>query len=334
MSLQASRYSAFVSYRRLPKDTYWAEWLVASLSDFETPKALKLRGTPEKVGPLFRDDNEIAASSDLSGELKAALWDSSYLIVVCSPETPKSNWVRAEIALFQHWGRADHVLALLIEGGPEDSYPELLRQYRMVGEGRETVMELIVPAGADVTPRQNKTEQELKELARNRILSTLLGCSFAQLRESLEEERRSETVIEYFHDVVRRRGIPEGLGELTAQQVSHREYSYQFEIRAGRVQRVRRVDSHGILREGGDEIAQWDVTYRSSGAVEAVDQRNRHGGVKVRESYSRDGRTVDFLREDDTAVAQAGFVGGMGFAQKLVADLQARRSGIVRHRLD
>src|SRR5579871_6870250 len=133
------KYSVFVSYRRLPEDTRWAEWLVESLGNFDTPEPLRKKGVPERVGLIFRDDNEMSASSDLSGDLKAALWNSSYLIVVCSPNTPKSDWVRAEIDLFKHWQRSDRILVLLTEGRPEESFPSELRQYRMVGDGPATV---------------------------------------------------------------------------------------------------------------------------------------------------------------------------------------------------
>ena len=56
------KYSVFVSYRRLPEDTRWAEWLVETLGNFDTPEPLRKKGVPERVGLIFRDDNEMSGA--------------------------------------------------------------------------------------------------------------------------------------------------------------------------------------------------------------------------------------------------------------------------------
>jgi hypothetical protein len=102
MNPNARDYAAFVSYRHQPEDKRWAEWLVEALETFETPDELVRAGTRRRIGKVFRDDNELGASADLTDAIKKALYASEYLIVVCSPATPSSQWVRTEIRYFQH----------------------------------------------------------------------------------------------------------------------------------------------------------------------------------------------------------------------------------------
>ena len=84
------RYDAFISYRHLELDRTWAKWLHKALETFRTPKALVAAGAPARIKRVFRDEEELPASSDLSGVINEALEQSRYLIVVCSSRTPES----------------------------------------------------------------------------------------------------------------------------------------------------------------------------------------------------------------------------------------------------
>ena len=83
------RYRAFISYRHTDNDRKWARWLIEKLETFRTPSALVKRGAPARIGQIFRDDDEIPAANDLSGQIQAALSTCQFLIVVCSPATPR-----------------------------------------------------------------------------------------------------------------------------------------------------------------------------------------------------------------------------------------------------
>ena len=208
---QVYEYAAFVSYRRIPADRRWAEWLIEALETFETPPALVQRGVSPKIGRLFRDDDEMATSADVGQHIRSMLWASEYLIVVCSPETPQSDWVRAEIQLFKHWGREDKILTLLTEDPPRTVIPPELRHWKMTGLGRDVVMEMQEPAAASVAPQQGRTEEELKSLARDQLASRLLGCPFNELRDCQLERERRKTSVAYFEAQVRRGVRPRAL---------------------------------------------------------------------------------------------------------------------------
>jgi len=121
MRAETPRYAAFVSYRHLPRDRNWAIRIFRALESYRTPTALQREAFPDRIGRLFRDEDEIPASSDLSDQIKDALAHADFLIVVCSPDTPASRWIRREIELFQEMGKGDRVIPLLIAGEPEES---------------------------------------------------------------------------------------------------------------------------------------------------------------------------------------------------------------------
>ena len=50
-----------------------------------------------------------------------------WLIVLCTPDTPNDPSVLEQIRLFTERGLYQHILALLVEGEPEQSFPEPLR---------------------------------------------------------------------------------------------------------------------------------------------------------------------------------------------------------------
>ena len=100
------------------------------------------------------------------------------------------------------------------------------------------------------------------------------------------------------------------------------------------MRRIQRVNGHGMLRDDDDGVAQWDIAYRSDGAVESIEHRDRHGQVKHKENFSRNLRFVDFVRDDDVAAPRDAFAGEMGFDDDQRSDLHKRKAAIVRHLLD
>ncbi|MGA7317211.1 MAG: TIR domain-containing protein [Silvibacterium sp.] len=168
------RYAAFISYRHVDPDRKWAKWLHTRLESYRIPKAImKGRKASSRIGRVFRDEEELAASADLSHEIRTALQESQFLVVVCSPAAPASRWVNQEIKEFDALGRRNNILALLTSGEPDQSFPPAL-------------MELgIEPLAADVREGSRRATKE----AELRILATLVGCRFDDLRQR-EQERR------------------------------------------------------------------------------------------------------------------------------------------------
>jgi hypothetical protein len=150
-------YDAFISYRHVARDRKWAEWLIDALERYRAPFSLQQKGLPTRLRKVFRDEDEVPASSDLNDQILQALVASRFLIVVCSAFTPRSKWVQRQIQIFNELGRGDQILVLLTEGEPGDSFPEalLVRRREVVDSdgSKRIVEEDKEPLAADVRPR-------------------------------------------------------------------------------------------------------------------------------------------------------------------------------------
>src|SRR4051812_17055413 len=105
---ETSRYAAFISYRHVEPDRGWALWLHRTLESYRTPRSLVREfGIRARVGRVFRDEDELSATSDLTREIEQALEQSQFLIVVCSRRTPESHWINEEVRRFRQRGRRD-----------------------------------------------------------------------------------------------------------------------------------------------------------------------------------------------------------------------------------
>ena len=189
-----TRYNAFISYRHCEPDRRWAKWLHRALETYRPPRALVRSGVPARIRRVFRDEDELPASADLSRAIDEALEQSRYLIVVCSPRTLESRWVNQEIVRFREMGRGDRILALLVEGEPGEAFPLALREIRtrITGEGGATREEIehVEPLAVDVRASRTERPAELERMARLRLAACILGCRFDDLRQRDQERHR------------------------------------------------------------------------------------------------------------------------------------------------
>lgn len=198
---QTARYDAFISYRHVDPDRRWAKWLHARLETYRVPRRFAAEsGVPTRLRRVFRDEEEMPASANLSKEIDAALRQSRYLIVVCSPRTPESRWVCQEIEKFRELGRGDRILALLIEGEPGESFPRPLREICRIdalpGTGSTDRIEEIEPLAADVRAKRREAPRCLKRYAVMKCMAAILGCRLDDLaRRDEERSRRRRTLV-------------------------------------------------------------------------------------------------------------------------------------------
>ena len=128
---KAVRYHAFISYRHADNKEdgrRWASWMHHALETFEIPADLvgtkNQRGDviPERIFPIFRDEDELPADADLGGAITRALDRTEFLIVLCSPKSVASKYVADEIDYFKSLGNSDRVMAAIIDGEPNVSW--------------------------------------------------------------------------------------------------------------------------------------------------------------------------------------------------------------------
>lgn len=115
------RYKAFLSYAHADRKT--AAWLFRRIERFRTPQGLvgadgRWGEVAARLTPVFRDREELPTMSALGEALLAALKESEFLIVLCSPAAARSRWVNEEIRAFRALNGAARVLSIIAEGDP------------------------------------------------------------------------------------------------------------------------------------------------------------------------------------------------------------------------
>jgi tetratricopeptide (TPR) repeat protein len=189
MNLTQYRYKAFITYSH--KDKKWGDWLHRALETYRVPYGLVGKETqygpiPKRLFPVFRDREELPTSSKLGEIIAQALWNSSHLIVICSPRAAKSLWVNEEIRYFKSLGRADRVLCLIVDGEPNASDMPGLEQRECfppaamyeLGEDGNLSMTRCEPIAADA-----RFEKDEKRNALLKLIAGMIGVGFDDLKQ-------------------------------------------------------------------------------------------------------------------------------------------------------
>ncbi len=198
------KYDAFISYRHAPMDIEVSEMIHKQLENLRVPKAIRKSSGKRKIERVFRDQEELTVSSSLSDEILSALDSSEYLIVICSPRTPESEWVENEVSYFIKVHGRERILPVIIEGEPKDSFPKPLlyedrREIDVNGESH--VYEVLAePFAADY--RAPDTASRRKKIRKDifRLAAPILGCRYDDLKQRHRDRqnRRIATAVTAF----------------------------------------------------------------------------------------------------------------------------------------
>jgi len=191
------QYAAFISYSH--SDTSIVRWLHHALETYRLPKILvgsdsPFGPVPRKLPPVFRDRDELPASGDLGSELRAALTNSRFQIVVCSPRSAKSHWVNEEIKHFKRSHGEFRTLALIVEGEPysggdQECFPPALR-FRLDADGEVSDVPA-EPIAADIRPGKDG-----RRLALLKLIAGITGLRLDALaRRDAARRQRELTII-------------------------------------------------------------------------------------------------------------------------------------------
>ena len=198
-------YAAFISYRHKPLDMAVATKLHKSIERFKIPKDLRreARKNPgevftnwETMPPerllVFRDREELPLSNNLTADIFDALDNAKCLIVICTPDTPHSLWVRREISHFIEKHGRERIITVLAAGTPEESIPKEITA-RFAEDG-VTVLEEYEPLVAYLTAdTQRETLKKLdKELLR--VCAALLGCPYDSLKQRHKRRKMQQAL--------------------------------------------------------------------------------------------------------------------------------------------
>ena len=142
---------------------------------------------PRTLRPIFRDREDFPAGHSLTEQTLAALEASQFLIVLCSPNAAKSQYVNEEIRRFKALGRGDRVIPVIVEGEPGDPqrecFPPALR-FKLGADGALSD-EREEPIAADARPQHDG-----KEIAKQKVVAGLLGLGLDEIVRRAERARR------------------------------------------------------------------------------------------------------------------------------------------------
>lgn len=180
--MQQFEYDIFLSYRHKSMDSLITQKTFHFVEGYRLPAALRRRGYKD-IHRAFRDTEELPVSRILTDTIDNALRSTHSLIVVCSTDTPSSEWVDREVSTFIELGRAEHIFPLLISGDPEVSFPPSLKQ---VPDIMDRVMDIRTPGN----PVRKMIAKEDPELLK--IIADVTGCPLRELQRehSLRKTRR------------------------------------------------------------------------------------------------------------------------------------------------
>ena len=130
---QTKKYLAFISYKHDDKE--WAKWLQQKIESYKLPVYItdNYPDLPKRLHPIFRDETDLELGT-LAENIRKALAESRFLIVVCSPNAVKSKYVSDEITVFKELGGTDRIIPIIVDGQPladnhdQECIPEPLRK--------------------------------------------------------------------------------------------------------------------------------------------------------------------------------------------------------------
>ncbi len=188
---ESKEYIAFISYRHTPLDKKAAKQVQKSIEGFTVPKELRKLTGGKRLGQVFRDEDELPASSSLSNSITDALDHSRYLIVICTPDLPKSPWCEKEIRYFLETHDRDHLLAVLVDGEPEESFsPYMLHTYDADGQ----ILDDVEPLAANIAGKNHTIDQKKYRKEIFRTYAALIGCPFDALWQRARRARTNALI--------------------------------------------------------------------------------------------------------------------------------------------
>lgn len=173
---------AFISYSHC--DMAVAKWLQRRLEGFRLPTEVynDIEAGTRYLRPVFRDQSDLNTGI-LSDELRKHLEESKFLIIICSKNSARSQWVSDEAQAFVEMGRLDRIIPVMIPDRdiPEpELFPIYLREYFAENPKQELLGINIGEVG--------------RAKALIRVVSRMLDVSFDSLWKRHLRQRRTKIV--------------------------------------------------------------------------------------------------------------------------------------------
>ena len=183
------KYFAFISYNA--KDTAWGKKLQKKLEHYRMPATLcSEHGWERKpIKPVFFAPTDIQPGG-LSEELQERLKASQHLVVICSPNSAKSQWVGREIEFFHSLGRTQNIHFFIVEGSPHSGDPDT-ECFNPVVE-KLGLPEIL---GANIHEKIYRSPRLNRERAYVQLISKMLGVEFDAIWQRHKRQMLRNTLL-------------------------------------------------------------------------------------------------------------------------------------------
>ena len=186
--MEQYKYYAFISYSR--KNSSAAAYLHKSLERFRIPVKYvpeELRPAGQKyLRPIFRDQRDLEVSEgNFTDDIRTAIEQSRYLIVLCSPDAARSVWVNEEVKHFlaTHNNDIAAVVPVILTGKPghggnEECLPPDLCVEQITGRNLSSMI-----------PDEGEPERSGWENGVVQALSYMLRVNREKIKATVDAER-------------------------------------------------------------------------------------------------------------------------------------------------
>ena len=201
MSLENVKYDAFISYRHCELDSFISENLHKKLEAYKMPSSVAKNLAPDKtkIERVFRDEAELPLSGNLSDPITVALDNSEFLIVICTPRLRESQWCLKEIETFVSTHDRQHVLLVLAEGEPSESFPEILLHEEIAAKDADgnsiTVTVDREPLAADCRADNNKDRLKKLDNVVLKLCAAMFGLNYDDLKQRHREREMKRRIV-------------------------------------------------------------------------------------------------------------------------------------------
>lgn len=316
MNEQQCSYYAFISHNSA--DEKWAKWLQYNLEYYHIPSALckEYPGLPKKIRPIFWYKQDLSGTK-LKKALNNELSSSKYLIVICSPNSAKADWVNDEVIAFIEQGKGDRIIPFIVAGTPhaknpdEECFPPELRNLTRDEEIR----------GIDVRRKEGKFHALVD------VIATMFGVRFDMLWQRHERRRKMirnmyisiifillliiggiydyyfNIKYKYYLDYADCNGKPTGIMSINKDQVKREYRTYRFEYLRNKLRRVVYVDCNGNVQpfnftEYKDRFSIQELIYEN-GKYVGLECKSHLGDIICKYNYNKNFNSVNISDEND-----------------------------------